>query len=320
MKKHLLFLIILMLSMFPLISQKVSYSTTYVSINELIHGTLYTPIKAKKNTINSIVVLIAGSGPVDRNGNLPTMNITNNSLKFLSQGLAKKGISVFSYDKRLFPLMNSKDFDESQLSFEDFINDAIDVVKYFQHQNEYSFQERKIIIAGHSEGSLIGMIAGNKTKIDAFISISGAANSIDVILEQQISASSPTLLDETKQILSELKKGNSIEVDNPFLQPIFRSSVQPYLISLLKYNPQEELSKLNCPVLIIGGTADFQIKTSEAELLRKVQPNASYIIIKNMNHVLKKVKNFQVNHSSYNNPSLPIAPELIKNIVTFVSN
>jgi len=299
-------------------AQTNSYKTEDIDINDLIQGTFYTPTKVSRKKTDALVILIAGSGPTDRNGNQPTMNLASNSLKFLAQGLVKKGISVFSYDKRLFALMKSKDFKESDLLFEHFIDDAVSVIRYFQKQNKDNNLQRKIIVAGHSEGSLIGMIASHKTNADAFISLSGAGSSVDTLLLEQIGQSMPSLLEETKAILTELKNGNTTEVTNPFLQSVFKTSVQPYIISWLKYNPQQEFSKLRCPVMIVGGTADFQVKISEAERLKQVQPKAMYLEVKNMNHVLKKVKNFQDNQNSYRNPNLPIASELIKKIVTFI--
>ena len=60
-----------------------------------IYGTLLTP---ERNNNLPVVLLIAGSGPTDRNGNNPLM--TNNSLKMLAELLAKNGIASLRYDKR----------------------------------------------------------------------------------------------------------------------------------------------------------------------------------------------------------------------------
>ncbi len=305
-------IILLFLLSLNVSSQDQIFYTQDVRINTLIDGTLYTPEDENKN---SLVILIAGSGPTDRNGNNAAMK--NNSLKFLAQGLARNGISVYSYDKRLFELMKSNNFDESQLLFEDFITDAIDVVKFFKKEKKY----KKIIIAGHSEGSLIGMVASKKAKTDGFISIAGAGNSIDKVLEFQIAQNAPFLLEETRNILKELKKGKAVEVTNPSLQPLFRKSVQHYMWSWLKYNPQQEIKKLNkIPVMIINGTADIQVQVSEAEALKQAKPNAKYLIINDMNHVLKTVNNLTENHNSYANPDSPVTPELIGEISKFVKN
>ncbi|HUH51650.1 MAG TPA: alpha/beta hydrolase [Flavobacterium sp.] len=305
----LIFLFLLSLNVF---SQDQIFYTQDLRVNTLIDGTLYTPEDENKN---SLVILIAGSGPTDRNGNNTAM--PNNSLKFLAQGLAQNGISVYSYDKRLFEIAKIPNFKEEDLSFQDFIQDAIDVVNYFKKEKTY----KKIIVVGHSEGSLIGMVASREAKADGFISLAGAGFSIDNALVFQINQNAPQFLEETKSILATLKKGNTVADVDPSLYSLFRPSVQPYVISWLQYDPKQEIKKLNkIPVMIINGSADIQVQVSEAEALKEAKPNAKYLIIQDMNHVLKIVKNRAENQNSYTNPNLPVAPELISEMSKFVKS
>jgi len=214
MKKISLFLWTLFT--FSVFAQQKSFKTQEIEVSNSLKGTLYTPENSKKT---NLVILIAGSGPTDRNGN--QMMVENNSLKFLAEELAKNGISVYSYDKRFFMMLDDENFDESNLDFNDFIDDAAEVISFFKKDKKY----KKVIVAGHSEGSLVGMIACQKTKADAFVSIAGAGNPIDVVLEFQIEQNAPFLLGQTKSILGELKKGNKVAVENPILLSIFRESV-----------------------------------------------------------------------------------------------
>src|SRR4029078_10345086 len=101
------------------------------------------------NKKKDLVILIAGSGPTDRDGN--QYGVENNSLKYTAQELTKNGISVFSYDKRIIAQMATGTIDERSLSFDDLITDAKTVMTFFKDQKKYDH----IIIAGHSEGSLI---------------------------------------------------------------------------------------------------------------------------------------------------------------------
>lgn len=281
-----------------------------VSVNELLNGTLFSPSTDEKTTL---AIIIAGSGPTDRDGN--QVGMINNSLKYLAEGLAENGISVYSYDKRIIAQLKSGDIDESKLSFEDFINDAVEVAEYFKNQNKF----KNIVFIGHSEGALIGTVATKKAKVGGFVSLAGAGNPIDKILEFQMKFNLPQAWEEAQIIITELKKGNTIEVKNPYLISIFNPGVQPYMISWMKYNPQEEIKKLEIPVMIIGGTKDIQVRVSEAELLQKAKPEAKYLIVENMNHLLKEIKgSFADNHKSYNNPDLPVMPELIQEISDFV--
>ncbi|ATA89532.1 alpha/beta hydrolase [Capnocytophaga stomatis] len=302
------FLLFILFSM-QVFAQQTSFISENVEINSLLSGTLYTPNTSQPT---DLVILIAGSGPTDRDGNQPLMK--NNSLKFLAQELAKNEISVFSYDKRIFGLMKQNNLKEEELSFNDFIEDAVLVAEFFLKGKKY----KSVTIAGHSEGSLVGMVASQKANVDKFVSIAGAGNSIDKVIEHQMETNAPLLLKQSKEILSELKKGNVVEVQNPMLQAVFRKSVQPYMISWLKYDPKTELQKLKMPVLIVNGTSDLQVPVSEAEILKEASPNAKFCIIEEMNHVLKTVTNSVENMQSYANPDLPINAKLVQEIADFV--
>lgn len=285
------------------------FTTEEINVNSIINGTLYKPEKASKKT--DLVILIAGSGPTDRNGNQST--VMNNSLKFLAEGLAKKEYAVYSFDKRPIAQLKSGDLDESKLNFDILIQDVKDIVTYFKSKKQFD----KIIIAGHSEGSLIGMNATTNT--DAFISLAGAGRPIDEVLLEQIGKRAPMLKAEAAKNLELLKKGETFELKNPMLLSLFRASVQPYMISWIKHNPQEEIKKLSIPILIINGTKDIQVSVQDAELLHKANPKSELVLIQNMNHIFKEIKGDEAeNMKSYTNPDLPVMPELIEKITIFL--
>ena len=309
MKKSIVLLLILFSN--SIFSQEKKSANQEIEINTLIKGTLFSPENVTSKT--KLVILIAGSGPTNRNGNQVAMQ--NNSLKFLAEGLAQNGFAVFSYDKRIFAQMINKTIDEKTLSFEDFINDAKDVVTYFKSQKKYA----KIIIAGHSEGSLIGMVAA-KTNVDGYVSLAGAGRPIDEVLSEQIAKNSPTLKEAADKDLALLKEGKTFDNKNPMLASLFRESIQPYMISWIKYNPQEEIKKLQLPILIINGTKDIQVPPSDAELLHKANPKSTLKIIENMNHIFKKIKVDEDNVKSYSDPKLPVIHELIEVMTSFVNS
>ena len=243
------------------------------------------------------------------------MGTQNNSLKFLAEGLTQNGFAVFSYDKRIFAQMISKTMDEKKLSFEDFINDAKDVITYFKSQKKYA----KIIIAGHSEGSLIGMVAA-KDNVDGYVSLAGAGRPIDEVISEQVAKNSPTLKEVAATDFAILKEGKTFENKNPMLASLFRESIQPYMISWIKYNPQDEIKKLQIPILIINGTKDIQVPPSDAELLHKANLKSTLKIIDNMNHIFKEITVDEDNIKSYSDPKLPVMPELIQQITTFINS
>lgn len=309
MKKYI---VLLLLSFTTLIqAQEKPYTTQEITINPLINGTLFTPKKVTKKT--KLVILIAGSGPTDRNGN--QQGLENNSLLLLAEALIKKNTAVFSYDKRLFALMKTKKFDESALRFNDFINDATDVISYFKSQNTF----RKVIVAGHSEGSLIGMVAA-KNGADAFISLEGAGRPINLVLSEQLAKQAPAHIEDANKYLELLRQGKTFENKNIFLASLFRESVQPYLISWIHYNPQDEIKKLTIPILLINGTKDIQTSEKEAQLLKEAHPKAKIKIIENMNHIFKEINDDAENLKSYNNPNLPIMKSLVDAMHQFINS
>ena len=301
--------ILLSLICFGAFAQEKNYGTTLVSIDQEIQGTLLSP---KKQNNTPLAILIAGSGPTDRDGN--QAHLKNNSLKYLAEGLAEKEISVFRYDKRIIAQMNKGTVQEDKLTFEDVVNDALLVVNYFKEKY------KDIIIIGHSEGALIGLLAAQKTPISKLISLSGAGSNSATLIEEQIKKNAPQLKEEAQRVLNLLKKGEQVDNISPYLAPVFRKSVQPYLISWFKYNPTKEIAKMKIPVFIIQGTNDLQVEKKEAQLLKEAQPKAQLFFVEGMNHILKEVKTIEENQQSYLNPDIPTSPKLIEAIAQFIKN
>lgn len=295
--KKLLFLLM------PIFIFSQEIKTEEIKINELINGTLFS------NNSKKLTIIIAGSGPTDRNGNQP--NMENNSLLMLAQGISQES-DVFTFDKRIFAMMKTGNIKEEELKFTDFSNDVVDIINYFKTQKKY----KKIIIAGHSEGSTIGLLAMNHT--DAFISIAGAGKPIDEILKEQINKQMPALNKEVAEIFNELKNEKTVEVKNPNLQMLFRPSVQPYMISWIKINPSELIKNIEKPILIINGTKDIQVSVEDAKLLHQSNPKTQLKIIENMNHVLKKIEKEEDNMASYRSKDFKIHEEILVTVNKFL--
>jgi len=279
--------------------------TLQTSTSELF-GTLTVPIL--KGTF-PVALIIAGSGPTDRNGNNAQMK--NNSLQMLAKELAAQGIASLRYDKRGIGKSASAMISEEQLRFENYVEDAKDWAAQLKTDPRF----RKLIIIGHSEGSLIGMLACEQA--DVFVSLAGAGRPIDVILKEQLAVQldgKKKLLRAANEGLSKLKEGVLVEDAPVELFGLFRPSVQPYMISWMKYDPAVEISKLNIPIVIIQGSTDIQVSEEDARLLFEGHRlDSRLIIIEDMNHVLKiapldRTKNIE----TYSNPELPLAPELCR--------
>ena len=298
-----------------------TFSSFAASIEEIVsietgtgklEGTLLTgDLKSSK----TVALIIAGSGPTNRDGNNPTM--INNSLKMLASELAKVGISSLRYDKRGVGKSSSAGLKEVDLRIDNYINDASSWIEYLNNLSRFN----KIVVIGHSEGSLIGMVASQKKNVDKFISIAGPGQPIDQTIREQLKAQPPFVLEQSTPILDKLLQGKTVENVPAFLNSLFRPSVQPYMISWFKYDPQKEISKLNMPVLIVQGSTDIQVSLKDADKLAAANKNADKVVIQKMNHIFKEaVIDRQANLKTYNQPELPIKSELVKAIGEFVLN
>lgn len=310
MKKNILLLLIC-LSINTLLAQSKEENLILETKTGKIKGTLLFP---KLRNKVPLVLIIAGSGPTDRNGNNPMM--INNSLKILAEGLCKNDIASLRFDKRGIGESKNAMTIESNLRFEDYVDDVKKWIEFLQKDERFE----SVIVLGHSEGSLIGMIAIQKTKVKKFISIAGIAEKASKILREQIKMQSSNLLEQANPIIEKLEKGDTVSNISPIFFNLFRPSVQPYLISWFKYNPQEEIAKLNCPILIIQGTNDIQVTTDNATKLSVANKKAIKIIIPQMNHIMKESElDRQKNIQTYFNPNLPIKSELIQELVKFIN-
>jgi hypothetical protein len=275
-----------------------------------IHGTLLMP---DAKTPVQVALIIAGSGPTDRDGNNPMMK--NNSLKMLAESLTKNGIASLRYDKRGIAASKTAAASEADLRFETYIKDAFDWIELLAADKRFS----TVVVIGHSEGSLIGMAASQNQKVSKFVSVAGVGQAADKTIREQLAAQPPMVLEQSTPILDELVKGNTVENVPQMLMPLFRPSVQPYMISWFKYDPQKEIVKLKKPVLIVQGTTDIQVTVADANRLQAAKPDAKMVQIEGMNHVLKaaeadRMKNIQ----TYSQPDLPLHPELAPAIVSFI--
>ena len=276
--------------------------------NHSIHGTL---IESKK-TNSDLAIIISGSGPTDRDGNNAALK--SDYLKLLAEGLIQNEISSFRYDKRgvgksIGNLKNSSD-----IKFSDYVSDAITIINHFKGSKKF----KKIIVIGHSEGALIGIIA-SKSIADLLISIAGAGKDYLTLIERQLFFQPSYIQSLSSPIIEKLKAKKLVDSVPPILNSLFRPSVQNFLIEVSSYNPAIEIAKLNIPVLIIQGNTDIQIEVNDAQILHKAAKISKLEIIDGMNHVFRQAsENRLLNLQTYGNPDLPIDKSLVNIISDFI--
>ncbi len=309
MKIKFLALFIIFIST-QIIAQQAAVNSEELNINQFIKGTLTTPV-SKENP--NLVILVQGSGPVDRNGNQSFMK--NDSFKKLAAELSSREIATYRFDKRILQ-MGRLGIKEEEIRFDDFVTDVVSAIEHFNENGTY----KNVVVVGHSQGSLVGMVAA-KDRADAFISIAGAAHSIDSVIVEQIAGQMPGLKENAQESFRDLRETGSSKNYNPMLEMIFRPSVQPFILSWMKYDPREEIAKLDIPVLLINGSNDLQVKEEQAKKLKEAKPEAELVILDKMNHVFRKIEGDDLENSkSYNEPALPLHPQLALEIAEFINS
>lgn len=277
-----------------------------------LHGSYIAPDDYV--TAFDAVLILAGSGPTDRNGNQTGMQ--NNSLKLLAEALGYAGIATLRIDKRGIAASAAAMTREEDLRFETYIDDARAWLAFVKAQPRV----RRVFVIGHSEGALIGAVAAQSADVAGYVSLAGVGEKAADVLRRQLAANSPVAAELAEPTLKKLEAGELDPNPAPALAALFRPSVQPYLISWFRYDPAIEIAKIPGKVAIVQGTTDLQVLVSDAERLHAARPDAAYTIVEGMNHVLKAVPaDRAANIAAYSDPSLPLASGLTAALLTFVA-
>jgi len=264
-------------------------------------GTLIIPAHKSGAKVPGVII-VAGSGPVDRNGNEGTAFATNLYSQLADQ-LAQQGIASLRYDKRgvgastSFPLPKDpnnptpaeiktiQDF----AAWDNYVEDAKATLNYLQLQPEIDPAHTALI--GHSEGSIIAgqvavMTSGLAHPPAALVLISAPGRPIDVILREQIAhqlAAQPTIpaafvLNKYDEIIASLRQTGKPSVAafadlkaNSQVPPQLTQNLATLFIAYndefwqgeLKVDPAATLKRYPGPVLILQGASDVQVFATE---------------------------------------------------------
>ncbi len=277
-----------------------------------LYGTLALP--EGTNPVRAVLIH-AGSGPTDRNGNNPAGS--SDSLKLLAHGLAAEGIASLRVDKRGIAASAGAAVREDDLRIETYVADAVTWLEFMRRE----LPQSRLFVLGHSEGALIGTLAARRTDLAGLILVAGAGDSADRIVARQLAAGGvpEPLQSASKRIAESLRNGQPVADVPAELLSLYRPSVQNYLMSWLPLDPAAELAKTSVPGLIVQGTTDVQILPEDAQRLASARQGTKLVLIEGMNHVLKEAPlERRANLSTYIKPDLPLAPELLPAIIEFI--
>ena len=279
-----------------------------------LSGTLTIPRGATKAV--PVVVVIAGSGPTDRNGN-SRMGIRPNSYAQLAWRLAERGIASLRYDKRVLPGTTGA-VDISKVTLAVFAADARAAADTLARDRRFS----RVLLLGHSEGaSLAAIAAHNGTTIAGVITVSGLGRPLTTVMREQLSrqVDSATLV-RYDSAMAQYLRGEQPKDVPPALGVLFVPINQGFMRSWAAFDPPAAMRALRQPVLIVQGGRDLQVTPQDAELLKAGQPDAQLVIVPLANHVLKQAADTSLAGQMplYQNPAIPIMPEVVQAIADWI--
>lgn len=289
-----------------------STDVTLASEPAPLHGTLLQP----EAPARAVAVIIAGSGPTDRDGDSP-MGVRGAVYRQLAEGLAERGVASLRYDKRGIAASAAAATSEADMRFDHYIDDAEAWAAEAASQTGLPCAW----LIGHSEGALIALAVADKpdSKVCGLVLLSGAGRPAGAPLREQFETLPEPLKAQASDILAELEQGRAVEEVPAPLAVLFRPSVQPYMMSWLPLDPARLIAAYDGPVLIGQGTTDIQITMTDAEALKAAKPEADLVTFEGVNHVLKaSPQDRAANIATYGNPDLPIAEGVSEAVADFI--
>jgi pimeloyl-ACP methyl ester carboxylesterase len=280
-------------------------------------GTLTLP--TNYNGGPPVALIVAGSGPTDRNGNSAgPLRAQNNSNLYaiLAWQLAEAGIASVRYDKRALG-ENLQKINIAETSIDDFVADVIAGARKLSTDRRFS----KVVLIGHSEGAELVLQAANRGAPAAgIVMLSGAGRPIMSVLREQLSRQLPP-----EEVLkwdsasARYLRGEDAGDVHPGLKPLLLPTNRRFMQSWAKYDPAAEIARAHVPVLIVQGGHDLQISEVDARALQSAQPAAKLVVIPAANHVFRAATDDRMAQLRlYTDPTLPIVPELTPAIADWI--
>jgi hypothetical protein len=268
------------------------------------------------------VVLVPGSGQVDRNENAKKLAI--NAFKEIAAILATKGIASLRYDKRG---IGQSQGDFWKTGFYDNIKDATNAVDFLKHHAQIDSEQ--IFVLGHSEGAAIATrLAATGTNIKGVILLAGTAQSgEDVLLWQgeQVTKSMHGIngflihklhINVRKAQEKQLEKIKHSTKDWFRMQLITKINAK-WMREFLAYNPAKDLPKIQIPVLAITGSKDIQVNPADLKKMAElVKSNFNWFEVPDLTHILRK----ETGEPTISNYQKQIQKPVDKNVLNTISD
>lgn len=279
-------------------------------------GTLLLPLSAQ--AFPPLVLLLAGAGTTDRNGNNYSVPGRSDSLAMLAGALASRGLASFRFDKRGSGEAYMLENQGMKTSLSRHRADAAAVLRFLSDMNRFS----RITVMGMNEGAWTGAAAinileGEGRMIDGFVAVDASGEEPLNELNASLESLDEAMRAEADAIIRAIKADQSYETPSAALADFFAPSRREWLKAWLGYDPSREVAGIQAPVLFIYGASDLQVQRKDFEKLLDARPAAAARLIPLMNYVLKQVKTEEENYDSFTNPDYPLAPGLVDLLAAF---
>lgn len=282
-----------------------------------LFGSFAFPCVANADAALPVVLMLAGSGPTDRDGNQP--GFRTDMQRALAEDLAARGIASLRVDKRGVGASAAAAPDEAAMTLDMLAGDA---ARWTRAARTLA-AGAAVVTMGHSEGGLLALLAARRVVPDGLILAATAGEPAGRMLARQIDQApmDDAMRSRARRILAELIAGRRVDGVPLDLAPLFRASVQPYLISWLGIDPAAIIESLRGPVLILQGDRDLQVTVADARRLAGARPQGTRVqILGGLNHVFKPAPvDRAANIAAYTAPGMRPDPRVAGLIADFVS-
>jgi alpha-beta hydrolase superfamily lysophospholipase len=288
------------------------------------------------------VLLIAGSGPTDRNGNSTLEPGPVDTLKTLADWLSQDGVASLRYDKLgsgqtgLGPYA----LNPASIGLSVYEQESRSALEFLAKQKDVN--DHELGVFGHSEGALFALLlatghAGATPPIHAlglFEPLSQRyldliTSQVDAALkaQRQLGEISKSLEKTVEQVLTsavtQMRTKGTVKANLPYgLANILNPDDATFLAQADRFDPAVLASRVGAgtPVLLTCSNDDIQVSCDEVERVAKgFAPSTShldFVHLKGVDHVLKV--DTSLTGTNYAK-DLPFSPRLKSDLHTFVA-
>jgi uncharacterized protein len=212
------------------------------------------------------VVLLAGSGPLDRDETLGR----NKPFKDLAWGLASRGVAVLRFDKVTYAHPRELSEARAVTVVEEYVPDALAAVDLLRRRP--TLDAERIFVLGHSLGGTVApRVAAVEPSVAGLVILAGGTQPLHWAAVRQVrylASLEPATAAASEPVIEAMSEQARL-VDSPDLSPSTAPNRLPfgvpasYWLDLRGYRPVEVAAALDRPMLILQGGRDYQATVAD---------------------------------------------------------